>query len=961
MEDKSTPAMRQYYAAKAEHPDALIFFRMGDFYESFGEDAKLIAKELEITLTTRGKTKDGERMPLAGIPHHAIDNYLPRLIRKGYKVAICDQLEDPKLAKGVVRRGVTRVVTPGTAIDTSIITEASNNYLMVLTGKAVPPTKQAPERGRKTFGLAFLDISTGDFIATGFDDIPPYEKVISEAAGIRPSECIVIDSLAEDEFLAERLNELRLPVSSFSLYGQKDLTGLKEIYAPISVDSAEALLKKQYSVSTLAGMGLDGKDEVILACGKALQYALETQMRSLDYIRPVRFYSTSDRMVLDSITLRNLEILKNVRDDGSDYSLFRVLDRTVTPMGKRTLQSCLLRPLLSVAGINERLAAVAAIKDDALLRHDLKLDMSRISDIERLSARMLYGNSNARDLISMRNSLEVIPMIAEMIPEDTDRYAGGAGSFEMLSGNGGLLHEIRERLSAMTFTTELCDLITRAVLDEPAALTREGNMIRPGFSEELDRLRNASGNSKEWIAAFQNRERERTGIKSLKVGFNKVFGYFIEVTNTNKDQVPENYIRKQTMANGERYFTPELKEQEDLIRNADETAVSLEYDIFMKITAAVCDHAEEIREIAGLIGKLDVLYSFAEVSAQNNYVRPEMADSSEIIIRDGRHPVIESALDADFIPNDATIDSEKNQILLITGPNMAGKSTYMRQIAMIVIMAQAGCFVPASYAKIGIVDRIFTRIGAHDDLTAGQSTFMVEMVELANILNNSTARSLILLDEIGHGTSTYDGYSIAKAAVEFIHDKDRKGVRTLFATHYHQLTILEERLRRVRNYHIAVKESGHDLIFLRKIVKGATDKSYGIHVARLAGVPEPVIGRAEEILRDIEREDALSNDADDAGAGYAGASGHGNGNISGRSRRYTQLIFCDPDVEAAYKEKLEKEKKTAGNGQEETGSPETDPVLEAVREKLEDADINNMTPLQALSLLVGIKEMLRKP
>ncbi|MDL2261408.1 DNA mismatch repair protein MutS [Methanimicrococcus sp. OttesenSCG-928-J09] len=915
---QATPAMKQYYAAKEECPDALVFFRMGDFYESFGDDAKTIARELEITLTNRGKTEDGKQMPLAGIPYHAIDNYLPRLVKKGYKVAICEQLEDPKKAKGIVKRGIVRVVTPGTAIDSSIITDAANNYLMALSGSFTSENGAGSKKGKQksadggdVFGISFLDISTGEFFGTQFEDSAPYEKVISEVARYRPAECIIQETLMENELLVNRLLETKVKLESFEC---------SKLAA--DVQKCESDLLKQFKISTLEGLGFNGSDYAVLACGKTLDYALKTQMRELEHIQPVQFYSLSKNLILDSMTLRNLEIIKNTRDDGENYSLIRVLDQTKTPMGSRLLRNWLLRPLVDPNEIGKRLEAVSALKENSLVRYDLRQHLSGITDIERLVSRMIYGNSNARDLISMRNSLAELPGLCAVLEQLCNQAAGKT--------EPALLAEISSEISLFDFAPELTDLISRTIVDEPPITVREGKMIRSGFSSELDELRGASGDSKEWIADFQTKQRDQTGIKNLKVGYNKVFGYFIEVTNANKHLVPENYIRKQTVANGERYFTPELKERESLILTADDKSVALEYEIFREVTEHVSSFAKEIQSMAHLIGKIDVLCSFAEAAIENNYVCPQLDDSLEILIRDGRHPIVEKTTFEAFVPNDTEMDSVENQFLLITGPNMAGKSTYMRQIAMIIVMAQAGSFVPASYAKIGVVDRIFTRIGAHDDLAGGKSTFMVEMVELANILNNSGERNLILLDEIGRGTSTYDGYSIAKAVVEYIHNKDKKGVRTLFATHYHQLTALENKLKRLKNFHIAVRETGSDLVFLRKIVPGATDKSYGIHVARLAGVPDKVNERAAEILKEIENE-SLAED---------------EGRSKKRQARYTQLLLFDPESAGAEERIVEKFIEH--------------PEIEELKDEFKDLDVNNMTPMQALLKLEEVKEKLKK-
>ncbi|WP_367344185.1 DNA mismatch repair protein MutS [Methanomethylovorans sp.] len=879
---KMTPAMHQYYMVKKEYSDALIFFRMGDFYESFGEDAKTIARELEITLTTRGKGEDGKNMPLAGIPYHAIDTYLPRLIRKGYKVAICEQLEDPKSAKGIVKRGVVRVVTPGTAIDPSMFIDGTNNYLMALSEK------------NEEFGVSFLDVSTGEFIATQFFDEPAYDRIASEVARMMPAECIVPLHLYGNEHLMQRLEELKVIVHEFDEMA-------------FDTTNAREHLKQHFGVSTLEGMGCDTLPQAIAAAGAALNYAITTQMRELGHVQTLSTYSESEFMVLDSITLRNLEIVHNVRGEGNDTSLLKILDQTSTPMGGRMLKKWLLKPLISVSGINERLDAVEEIAGKTLVRFDLRSHLSYIKDIERIVGRVMYGNSNARDLIALKLSLEAVPLLIQCMGDGTSSK---------------LIRDIIEELQDLEELDHLVELIGKAIVEEPPLSTREGGMVRPGYNSQLDKLKNLSRNGKKWVADFQQKERERTGIKSLKVGYNRVFGYYLEVTSTNSSQVPDDYIRKQTMANAERFYTPELKEMESSILTADEKAHALEYEILGEINATVASCSKQLQRAAFLLGHFDVLVNLAEVAVHNNYIRPAVTSDCRILIRDGRHPVVESTVPGGFVPNDTDIDSEDNQFLLITGPNMAGKSTYMRQIALIVIMAQIGSFVPASHASIGIVDRVFTRVGAFDDLASGQSTFMVEMVELANILNNSTTKSLVLLDEIGRGTSTYDGYSIAKAVVEYMHNKSKVGVRSMFATHYHQLTELEGTLKRVKNLHIAVKEEGDDLVFLRKIVPGATDRSYGIHVARLAGVPHAVTSRAKEVLREIESESAINRE---------GRQKKGKGKSTAR---YTQLMLFDG------------------------GSSPKANIKHPVLEELKSLDVNTLTPIDALNRLNNLKKLL---
>lgn len=877
--NKITPAMKQYYEAKQQYSDALIFFRMGDFYESFGEDAKIISKELEITLTTRGRGEDEKNMPLAGIPYHAIDNYLPKLIKKGYKVAICEQLEDPKKAKGVVKRGVVRVVTPGTAIDSSMFNDATNNYLMAISAK------------KNDFGISFLDVSTGEFMTTQFVDENPYDRIASEIARMLPAECIMPTSIYTNKNLMQRFEEMKITVHEYDTYA-------------FDAEHATDFLQQHFGVNTLKGMGCDAYPQAIGAAGAALMYAISTQMRELSHVQSLSTYEESDSLILDSITLRNLEIVHNVKGDGNNISLLKILDETCTPMGSRMLKKWILKPLITVNDINERLDVVEEIADKTLIRFDIRSHLQYIKDIERLIGRVVYGNSNARDLIALKISLSAVSPILNSIGDNITSK---------------LLLDIIQELKDYDIIAELIQLINTAIIDEPPLSIREGGMIKSGYNIELDKIKNLSRNGKQWVADFQQKERNRTGIKSLKVGYNRVFGYFLEVSSSNKSQVPGDYIRKQTMANAERYYTPELKEIESSILTADEKAHTLEYELLVEINNKIASYSKNLQRIAYLIGKLDVLVNFAEISMHNNYVRPIITNDCRILIRDGRHSVVENSMPHPFIVNDTEIDCDSNQFLLITGPNMAGKSTYMRQIALIIIMAQIGSFIPASYASIGVVDRIFTRVGAFDDLASGQSTFMVEMVELANILNNATSKSLILLDEIGRGTSTYDGYSIAKAVVEYIHNKNRVGIRTMFATHYHQLTELEGYLKRVKNLHIAVKEEGDELIFLRKIVPGATDKSYGIHVARLAGVPYNVTSRAKEILKDIEEESALNRD------------GRPKKTKSKNHLRYTQLMLFDSN-----------------------NSKDIHPILEEI--KL--IDVNTLTPVEALNKLNMLKKML---
>lgn len=692
---------------------------------------------------------------------------------------------------------------------------------------------------------------------------------------MRPAECILPPALFENKKFVERLKAFDITLNKF----EADAFDKK---------NARETLIRHFGVMTLEGMGCESLPHAISSSGAALMYAKTTQMRDLAHIQSVRTYFENEFMVLDSITLRNLEIIQGVRGNGS--SLLGILDGTRTPMGGRMLRKMLLKPLISVAKITERLDAVDELARKTLLRFDLRSQLGKVRDIERLIGRIVYGNSNARDLMALKVSLAALPEITKSLKESDIRSS--------------LLLDIFQRVGDFG---DIVALLTRAIVDDPPLSVREGGMIKEGYNEKLDELKKMSLHGKDWIALMQQKERDRTGIKSLKVGYNSVFGYYIEVTKANLAQVPPDYIRKQTTANGERFYTPDLKEKEVMILSADEKRMALEYEIFMEMNSQVAARAKELQATAAALGELDVIADFAEVAVNNRYVRPEVNDNCDILIRDGRHPVVERTFSG-FVPNDTHIDCQENQFLLITGPNMAGKSTYMRQNALILIMAQTGSFVPASYASVGIVDRIFTRVGAFDDLASGQSTFMIEMVELANILNNATPKSLILLDEIGRGTSTYDGFSIAKSVVEFIHNKDRVGVRSLFATHYHQLTAVEGVLKRVKNYHIAVKEEGSDLVFLRKIIPGATDRSYGIHVARLAGVPLKVTQRAKEILKEMENGSSITRGKDSA--------------------RYTQVVLFGAE-----------EKKES-------------PVVG----ELKSLNVDAMTPLEALNALAAMKK-----
>ena len=865
MTDGPTPAMRQYYAVKARYPDAIIFFRMGDFYETFGDDAGVVARELDITLTARGRDRNGERMPLAGVPHHAADGYIARLVSKGYKVVICDQVEDPKTAKGIVKREVTRVITPGTLIDSSMLGSAGAHYLMAV----------APDHGG-SFGLAFLDVSTGEFFVSSGSGERDYADIISEVVRYRPTEAVVPESPGGD--LPARLEALGVTVSRCR----------DDAFDP---RAAYEHLCSQFGTTTLDGYGCAQMTGAIAAAGAALLYAQETQQSPLPHISGLSTRVPSENMLLDAITLRNLEITAPIRGGNDANTLLSTLDLTETPMGSRTMRSFLIAPLLRKDAIEARLDAVEWFFDRTIERQALRAALGDVADIERIAGRIAYGNAGPRDLVTLRDSLEAIPGIKALFDADAPPL-------------------IREALDMMADHASAADLIARAIVDDPPALARSGGMIREGFNTKLDGLRHLATSGKDWIAEFQQQERERTGIKSLRVGYNRVFGYYIEVTKPNLHLVPPEYERRQTIANGERYTTPDLREKEAMIATAEDRLSALEAEVYADLIRALAAEVPGLQATARAVGLLDVYSALAEVAARYGYTRPRIEESGRILIRDGRHPVVERNLQTPFVPNDTELDSGGTQIMIITGANMSGKSTYMRAVALCCIMAQMGSFVPARHAAIGIVDRVFTRVGAFDDLASGQSTFMVEMLELANILNNVTPQSLVILDEIGRGTSTLDGCSIARAVVEFLHGKAVAGSRTLFATHFHDLIDLEGSLARVKNFHFAVKDTGTDVVFLRKIIPGATDRSYGVHVAQLAGVPKKVTDRARQLMKE------------------ASARQLPDGR---RAPLYTQMLLIDPGE----------------------GVVEENPAIKELRA----LNPNEMTPIEALNTLCRLQRL----
>lgn len=804
-----TPMMQQYVEMKEQYQDCILFYRLGDFYEMFYEDAITASKELEITLTGKNCGQE-ERAPMCGVPHHALEGYLNKLVAKGYKVAICEQVENPKEVKGIVKREVIRIVTPGTNLNMQALEESKNNYLMSIVYIA----------GR--IGISIADVSTGDYFLTEVED---NRKLLDEVNKYLPREIICNDAFLVSGVDLEDLKE-RLGITIYSL---------EPWY--FDDDGCRKCLMKHFKVNTLTGLGLDDFPSGMIAAGSLLQYLYDTQKTSLGHFTHLYPYLTNKFMLLDSSTRRNLELTETLREKQKRGSLLWVLDKTKTAMGARTLRSYIEQPLINKEEIQMRLDAISEFQTDYVARDEIREYLNPIYDLERLLGRISYKTANPRDLIAFRNSLEMLPHIKTV-----------------LSGfSKELLCNINNDIDALA---DIHALISLAIIEEPPIAIKDGGIIREGFDENIDKLRHAKTEGKTWLAQLENDDRERTGIKNLRIKYNKIFGYYFEVTNSYQHLVPEDYVRKQTLANAERYTTPRLKELEDMILNAEDKLYTLEYDAFCRIRDAIAAEVERIQKTAKAIAHLDVFASLSLVAEQNHYVRPELNDKGLIHIKDGRHPVVEKMIVHDmFIANDTYLDNASNCISVITGPNMAGKSTYMRQTALIVLMAQIGSFVPAKSAKIGIVDRIFTRVGASDDLASGQSTFMVEMNEVANILRNATPNSLLVLDEIGRGTSTFDGLSIAWAVIEHISNRKLLGAKTLFATHYHELTELEGKMNNVNNYCIAVKEQGDDIVFLRKIIKGGADKSYGIQVAKLAGVPDMVIDRAKEIVEQLSDND----------------------------------------------------------------------------------------------------------
>ncbi len=873
--------MKQYREIKDKYPDAILFFRLGDFYEMFFEDAKLASSILSIVLTKRGSkgpSGTGIEVPMCGIPYHSSLNYITRLIKSGQKVAVCEQVEDPKLAKGIVRREVVKLITPGTVIDDALLNAKTNNYLAGLSvsgGKA---------------GLAFADISTGEFYVTELEWTEPPEAVLEELSRFLPSEALLPESLEKSS-----------PAFTAALKGRGVLLNFKDDYVfdPLQ---AESRLKKHFKVASLEGFGINVNSPALPAAGAVLEYLLESQKNSISHINRLIPYSAAGHMIIDDSTRRNLELTEKMTDGSREGTLFGVLDKTVTSMGGRLLRKWIMEPLLSVEGVNERLDAVQKLKEDGILRGELRKLLSQIIDLERAAGKIGCRSINPKELIALRNTLEKVPELAARLA------AAGAS----------LLSKTAAKLNPLsTVSSE----IMKSINEEPPVSIKEGGIFRDGVNPELDKLRSASRGGKDWILAFQEKERKRSGISTLKVGFNSVFGYYIEISRANLSSVPADYARKQTLANAERYITPELKEYETLVLSSEEKISALELGLFIALRERLSASIPALQANAGAVAAADTLATLAETAASNNYSRPVMDESGSLSIKGGRHPVVELLVKGDFIPNDTELDTETRQLIILTGPNMAGKSTYLRQTALITLMAQLGSFVPADSAVIGIVDRIFTRVGASDNIALGHSTFMVEMIETANILNNATSRSLIILDEIGRGTATFDGISIAWAVAEFIATDSKLGAKTLFATHFYELTEMALTSSRVRNYNILVKEKNDEIIFLRKIVEGAADRSYGIQVARLAGLPREVLERAKEILLNLEK---------------ANYDEEGRSKIGATSIITTQLpMFADPpEVKKAPK-------------------PEVTPQ---VVKDLRALDIEGLTPIQALNKLDELKK-----
>lgn len=867
-----SPMMQRYLETKEEYKDCILFYRLGDFYEMFFDDAITASRELELTLTGKDCGQE-ERAPMCGIPHHAAEIYISKLIAKGYKVAICEQLEDPKKAKGIVKRGVIRVVTPGTVVESNMLEERKNNFIMSIFKSGI------------YYGISVCDISTGEFYSAEIKDNYNFPMLLDEIARYAPSELLINSMMANCKEEISKIKERFENVYITNFNDKFFISDLNNINLRFNIVDNNGKNIEDISSKTLA----------ISSINALIEYIEETQKTTLDHINKIKIYQVSKYMALDINARRNLEITEKMRDKSKKGTLLWVLDKTATSMGGRLLRRWLNDPLIDIQEINKRLNAVKELKDDIMLRGDIIENLKKVYDIERLAGKMAFGNANARDMITLKNSLYKLPEVKKILQECKSP----------------MLMELCDKLDELQ---DIYTLIDNAIVEDPPMTIKDGGIIKLGYDEEIDKLKTAQTEGKNWLIQLEADEKEKTGIKNLKVGFNKVFGYYLEVTKSYLNQVPERYIRKQTLTNAERYITEELKNLENQILGAEERVVNLEYNAFTEIREEIAKNVRRLQTTSEVISIVDVLASFAQVAEDMNYCMPIVDDKGIIDIKNGRHPVIEKIMGVGtFVENDTYLDKNDNRLAIITGPNMAGKSTYMRQVALITLMAQVGSFVPAESANIGVVDKIFTRVGASDDLSMGQSTFMVEMMEVATILKEATQNSLVILDEIGRGTSTYDGLSIAWAVAEYIADKEKCGAKTLFATHYHELTELENRLEGIKNYSIAVKEKGEDIIFLRKIIEGGTDESYGIHVAKLAGVPKAVTTKANEILRSLERKNILTN------------------------------------------KKQEKQDKKQVEGQFDMYNYK----LAEIAHEVDKINLNELTPIDALNTLVRIKEKMK--
>ena len=896
---KLSPMMRQYMEIKEEYRDCILFFRLGDFYEMFFDDATLASRELELTLTGKNCGME-ERAPMCGVPFHSADTYIARLVEKGYKVAICEQTEDPATSKGIVKREVIQIVTPGTVLSSSMLRENENNYIASVFA------------GDDTLGFSYCDVSTGEIYLTSISGAGMKENFVNELVRINASELILDENSAE----AIDVESIRPVTGAY-------INTLDRSY--YGTDASRDVIKRQFDVSAVFGIGVEEDSPAEAALGALLLYLHETQKNALGHIAYLNVYSMGQRMSLDKSTIKNLELTETLFEKKLKGSLLGVLDRTHTAMGSRKLRQWIKEPLNDVARISARLDAVDSLLDNILVRNNITDALKRVYDFERLTGRIACGTANGKDLIALRNSCHVLPDIKD----------------ELMSTDSALLSELEIRIHTLK---PVYDTIDTGIVEDPPFSVKEGGLIKEGYSQELDELKSSIKDAQDWIAGLEASERERTGIKNLKVGFNKVFGYYLEVTRSYYDMIPDNYIRKQTLANCERFITPELKETERLVLNAEAKINQMEYDLFTDIRKSLQEHIREIQETSRAIASLDVLISFADVSEKNGYVKPAVDDGEVIEIRKGRHPVVEKTIrDGIFVSNDTYLDKKKQSLLLITGPNMSGKSTYMRQTALIVLMAQAGCFVPCESAHIGVCDRIFTRIGASDNLAQGQSTFFVEMSELAYILNTATSRSLVILDEIGRGTSTYDGLSIAWAAAEFLSRPERM-IRTLFATHYHEMTQLEGTVEGVRNLNVDVAEENGDVVFLHKIVEGSASRSYGIHVAKLAGAPSELLERAQEHLYDLES-------SGECISGAAASAGHSVASAAGSTRTTVSETSCTDDETSV--------REACGAGcEEEVQLSMFASIPDPVTQRLRDLDLMDTTPSEALRILEELKKYL---